>query len=63
MQELQSVDVRYVAEQLAVSARTIHRLIASGELPSFKIGRRRLVRVAALRSWLAGQEKVSEQAG
>ncbi len=63
MQELQSVDVRYVAEQLAVSARTIHRLISSGELPSFKVGRRRLVRVAVLRSWLAGQEMASKQAG
>lgn len=56
MQELQSVDIRYVAERLAVSARTIHRLIASGELPSFKIGRRRLIRHEALKAWIQGRE-------
>lgn len=58
MQELQSVDVRWVADRLAVSARTINRMIASGDLPSFKVGRRRLIRVEALRAWLAGREAV-----
>lgn len=42
-----------VAEALGVSARTVERLIASGELPSKKLGRRRLVAVAALERFLA----------
>lgn len=56
MQELQSVSIRYVAEQLAISARTVARLIASGELPSMKVGRSRRIRREALRDWLKGRE-------
>lgn len=56
MQELQSVSIRYVAEQLAISARTVARLIASGELPSMKVGRSRRIRRETLRDWLKGRE-------
>lgn len=44
-----------IARQLCLSERTIHRLIKSGELPSIKIGRRRLVPVKKLKSWLSGK--------
>jgi excisionase family DNA binding protein len=45
-----------VAEKLGVSPRTLARLIASGELPSLTIGRRRLIRSAALEAWLEARE-------
>ncbi len=57
--ELHAVSIQAVAEQLAISSRTVARLIATGDLPSFKIGRRRLVRIEALRAWLAGRETVA----
>lgn len=56
--ELHAVSIQAVAEQLAISTRTVARLIANGDLPSVKIGRRRLIRVEALRAWLAGREAV-----
>ncbi len=44
------------AKALGVSERHIARLLASGALPSVRIGRRRLVRRAALKGWLEGWE-------
>lgn len=34
----------------------LYQLLADGELPSFTLGRRRLIRVAALEEWLLGRE-------
>lgn len=34
----------------------LYQLLAAGELPSFTLGRRRLIRVAALEEWLIGRE-------
>lgn len=48
--------LNHIAERLGLSRRTIDRIIARGELPTLKIGRRRLVRLADLRRWLAGYE-------
>ena len=45
------------AHALAVSPRHIARLVASGELPSIRLGRRRVIRREALRSWLTGKEQ------
>lgn len=46
------IDLREVATRLSLSPRTIARLVASGALPSFRIGRRRLVRTTALTTFL-----------
>ena len=46
------------AEKLAVSRRTVVRAIEAGQLPSIKIGRRRLIRREALLTWLASKEGV-----
>jgi excisionase family DNA binding protein len=51
------IGVDLLSERLQLSRRTIHRILARGELPSLQIGRRRLVRLAALRRWLEGCEK------
>ena len=48
--------IRHLAERLGISRRTVHRIIARGELPTVRIGRRRLIRVSELHRWLDGQE-------
>jgi len=50
------IGLKHLADKLAVSRRTVHRIIERGELPTLKIGRRRLVRLAELRRWLDGRE-------
>jgi excisionase family DNA binding protein len=47
------VSVREAAEMLGVSIRTAAKLVDSGELRSLKIGRRRLVPVAAVHELIA----------
>lgn len=49
--------VREVAERLGVSQRHVQRLIASGELPSVKFGRRRLIARFVVVDWLAGRHR------
>lgn len=41
-----------VANHLAISTRTVARLIAAGALPSVKIGRRRVIRASVLNAFL-----------
>jgi excisionase family DNA binding protein len=50
------IGINHLAAWLGVSRRTIHRILARGELPSLQIGRRRLVRLSDLHHWLAGHE-------
>ncbi len=50
------IGISHLAEHLGLSRRTVARILARGELPSLRIGRRRLVRLADLRRWLAGNE-------
>jgi len=50
------IGIQHLADRLGLSRRTIHRILARGELPSLQIGRRRLVRLSDLREWLAGHE-------
>lgn len=50
-----AVDVDTAAEMLGISRGALYPLVMAGDVPSFKIGRRRLVPVEALRSWAAGQ--------
>lgn len=47
------------AEALRVSTRTVERLIASGHLPSRKLGRRRVVPLAALERLLADADGIA----
>ena len=44
-----------VAQRLGMSKRQIARMIATGELPSVKAGRRRLIQRIAVAAWLAGK--------
>lgn len=44
--------VAEVAESLGISEREVHRRAVAGEIPSFKIGRRRLIRRADLETYL-----------
>jgi excisionase family DNA binding protein len=50
------IGINHLAERLELSRRTIHRILARGELPSLQIGRRRLVRLSDVRQWLTGHE-------
>jgi excisionase family DNA binding protein len=47
-----AVSVPEAARRLGVSARTVTNLVRARELPSRKIGRRRVILVAALESFL-----------
>jgi excisionase family DNA binding protein len=47
-----AVPVAEAARRLSLSPRTVATLIASKELPSLKVGRRRLVTVKALEAFL-----------
>ena len=54
------IGVKALSEHLAISTRTLHRILKSGTLPSILLGRRRLVRRSALETWLSG---MTEQNG
>jgi excisionase family DNA binding protein len=54
--EPEAVSVKEAARRAGVSRRTIYEALTSGALPSLRIGRRRLVRLAALRTYLADLE-------
>ena len=56
------IGVTQLSERLALSRRTVARILARGELPSLRIGRRRLIRLADLRRWLAGHETPTPEA-
>lgn len=43
------------ARFLGIGLSTLAELTATGDVPSLKVGRRRLYRVADLDSWLAGR--------
>jgi excisionase family DNA binding protein len=49
----ESVSVATAAMMIGVSERLIEQLIASGELPSFKIRNRRLITVQAIKQFVA----------
>jgi excisionase family DNA binding protein len=54
-----AVGIAEAARRLSVCARTITNLIATKELPSRKIGRRRVIPVAALESFLRRDHEIS----
>jgi excisionase family DNA binding protein len=49
-----AVSIEQAAEMIGVCGKTVRNLIASKELPSRKIGRRRVVRVRDLEAFLRG---------
>jgi len=51
------VDAREVAEELGVCLRTVRGLIARGELPALRIGRRVLVRREAVHEFITERER------
>lgn len=53
--DINCYSVREVAERLGMSERQVARMIAAGDLPSMKIGRRRLIQRAAITAWMAGK--------
>jgi excisionase family DNA binding protein len=53
------IGINHLAERIQLSRRTIHRILARGEIPSLQIGRRRLIRLSEVRRWLAGCEATS----
>ena len=57
--EIRSVSIREAAENLGVSERHIARLIAQKVLPSFMLGRRRLIRLTALQAFPERHETVA----
>ena len=54
-----AVGIAEAARRLSVCERTITNLIATKELPSRKIGRRRVIPVAALESFLRRDHEIS----
>jgi excisionase family DNA binding protein len=54
--ELIAVDIREAARRLSLSPRTIAKLISSRELPSLKVGRRRIIPVAALEAFIRADQ-------
>jgi excisionase family DNA binding protein len=58
MTERHAHDPNHVAEKLDCSRETVFRLIKDGHLPSFTVGRKRLVSERALQKFIADRESV-----
>jgi excisionase family DNA binding protein len=50
------IGIEALATRLSISLRSVHRILAQGDLPSYRIGRRRLVSHEALNIWLNRQQ-------
>jgi excisionase family DNA binding protein len=61
-QENPVLSIKETATALRISPRQVARLIAAGELLSFSIGSRRLIRAETLRAFVARLETQSRQA-
>ena len=53
--EVVAVDIREAARRLSLSPRTVATLVADRKLPSRKVGRRRIIPVAALEEFIFGR--------
>jgi excisionase family DNA binding protein len=56
-----AISVSEAAVRLSVSARTVWSLIARGEIPTRRIGRRRVIQVAALETFLRRDHKTGKE--
>lgn len=54
-----AVSIEEAAEMVGIGRSTLYGKLSAGELPSMKIGKRRLIRVDALNAWVAEQEAAS----
>lgn len=57
-----ALSARDAAAALGISERLLWSLSVSGQIPSFRIGRRRLYRRDSLESWLQEQEAKEQRA-
>lgn len=57
-----AVSVPEAARRLGISARTVATLVAQKELPSRKIGRRRVIPVSALSHFLQRDHRTAKRA-
>lgn len=54
--EPETISVDEAARRAGLGRSTLYAAIGSGALPTIKLGKRRLVRLATLRAWLAALE-------
>lgn len=57
MEDTQLLTVKAVAQQLALSERSVWELLARGAIPSLRLGRSRRVAAVSLRRYVEEQEK------
>ena len=58
--QLLAVDIREAARQLSLSPRTVANLVSTRELPSRKVGRRRIIPVTALEAFIRREHSVAQ---
>jgi excisionase family DNA binding protein len=58
--DILAVDIREAARQLGLSPRTVATLVSRRELPSCKVGRRRIIPIAALEAFLRSGQPSQE---
>jgi excisionase family DNA binding protein len=58
-----ALSIEEAARRLSLSPRTVATLVSLKELPSFKVGRRRLVSVRALQDFLRRDHGIRETVG
>lgn len=51
-----AVSPREAARLLSIGVTKLYEELGAGTIPSFHLGRRRLIRVAALEAWMAARE-------
>jgi excisionase family DNA binding protein len=56
-----AVSIEEAVKMTSMSRSYLYQEIALGNLPSIKVGARRLVTVAALRAWLEGHQTTGEE--
>lgn len=56
-----AVSVEVAAKMIGVCGKTVRNLIEAKELPSRKIGRRRVIRVVDLQAFLRGDHSTGEK--
>jgi excisionase family DNA binding protein len=58
-----AVGISEAARRIGVSSRTVATLISKNELPSRKVGRRRIVPIAALEAFVTGESLIAKVGG
>jgi excisionase family DNA binding protein len=60
-EKILAVGLTEAARRLGVSARTVATLVARAELPSRKIGRRRIIPIVALEAFVNGDHTTNQK--